>query len=76
MSALDHAVKDRPATVALARRVAGIAGDDPTPEAGFDEAAGHGALSPGLEVAPAKLAWLRDRLARAGRLPAGSIPPA
>ena len=70
MPSLDDVVKNRAATVALARKVAGLPDDDPTPEATFEEAVSHRALSPSLEIAPAKFAWLRDLLAQDGKLPA------
>lgn len=76
MEAYGHALMDRDAVVALARKIASLPVNDPTPEANFDEVRDERAVSPTLELDPAKLRWLRDLLAEEGRVPAGFDPAA
>jgi NitT/TauT family transport system substrate-binding protein len=74
MTAYAHALNNRDAVIALARRVAGLKDDDPTPAANFAEVVEHGSVSPQLEVDRAKFNWLRDLLAEDGRLAANFDP--
>jgi NitT/TauT family transport system substrate-binding protein len=74
IGALDYAVKNREAVLALARKIAALPAGDPAAEVVFEEAVVHGALSPTLEIPMAKLMWLRDLLAADGKLPASFDP--
>jgi NitT/TauT family transport system substrate-binding protein len=76
MNALRHALSDRGAVVALARRMANLAAEDPTPDANFTEVSEQKSVSPTLEIDPAKFLWLRDLLAEEGRLDAKFDPAA
>jgi NitT/TauT family transport system substrate-binding protein len=76
MNALHHALAQRDAVVALARRIAGLSANDPTPEANFTEVNEQSSVSPTLDIDRAKFSWLRDLLAEDGRLDARFDPAA
>jgi NitT/TauT family transport system substrate-binding protein len=76
MRAYRHALDNRTETVALTRRITGMAAADPVAEASFDEVVEHKAASPAIDIDPAKFAWLRDLLAEDGRLAAKFDPAA
>jgi NitT/TauT family transport system substrate-binding protein len=81
MNAYGHAVGHRSEVVALARRIANLKPDDPTPEANFSEVIEQKEVSPTVEIDMAKLNWLRDLLASDDRLdvkfdPAAMVEPA
>jgi NitT/TauT family transport system substrate-binding protein len=68
MNAYGFAATHRTEVVALARRVAGLAPNDPTPDANFTEVIEQKEVSPTLEIDMAKFNWLRDLLAEDDRL--------
>jgi NitT/TauT family transport system substrate-binding protein len=68
MRGYEHALSHRAETVALARRIARLPANDPTPEANFDEVTRNRSVSPMLEIDMAKFLWLRDFLSEDGRL--------
>ncbi len=68
MNAYGYAVTHRAEAVALARRVASLPPNDPTPEANFAEVIEQKEVSPTLDIDMAKLLWLRDLLAADDRL--------
>jgi NitT/TauT family transport system substrate-binding protein len=68
MNGYDHALTHRAETIALTRRIAKIAANDPTPEASFEETTQNRSVSPTLEVDISKLLWLRDYLSEDGRI--------
>ncbi|HVY57497.1 MAG TPA: ABC transporter substrate-binding protein [Xanthobacteraceae bacterium] len=74
INAYSYAIGHRDAVVAIAHKVANLPASDRTPEANFDEVVAHGAVSPTLEIDMAKFVWLRDLLARDGRLDAKFDP--
>ena len=74
MNGYRHALSHRAETVALSRRIAGLAAGDPTPEASFDEARDNRAVAPALEIEMPKLLWLRDLLAEERRIDADFEP--
>ena len=74
MASYRDALADREGTIALARRIAGLSADDPTPAANFDEVVREGAVDPALSLDMSKLRWLRDLLAREGKLAADFDP--
>jgi NitT/TauT family transport system substrate-binding protein len=76
MNALHHALAQRDAVVVLARRIAGLSANDPTPEANFTEVNEQSSVSPTLDIDHAKFSWLRDLLAEDGRLDARFDPSA
>jgi NitT/TauT family transport system substrate-binding protein len=76
MNAYAFALDHRDATVALTRRITGMAATDPVAEVGYDEVVEHKAASPTMEIDLAKLNWLRDLLAEDGRLAAKFDPAA
>jgi hypothetical protein len=63
-----HALASREQTLALTRRIAKLATNDPTPEASYQEVIANRSLSPTLEIDIGKLQWLRDFLADNGRI--------
>jgi NitT/TauT family transport system substrate-binding protein len=74
MKAYAHALTHRDAVIALARRIAGLRDNDPTPAANFDEVVAHQSVSPEIEIDRAKFIWLRDLLAEDGRIAATFDP--
>jgi NitT/TauT family transport system substrate-binding protein len=76
MNAYGYAVTHRAEVVTLGRRVAGLAPNDPTPEANFAEVIEQKEVSPVLEIDMAKFTWLRDLLAADDRLDAKFDPAA
>ena len=68
MSGYDHALTHRADTIALARRIAKLPANDPTPVANFDEVMQNHSISPTLEIDMTKLLWLRDFLVEEGLL--------
>jgi len=74
MNGYGHAVTHRAEAVALARRVANLPANDPTPEANFAEVIAQQEVSPTLEIEIAKFIWLRDLLAADDRLDPRSDP--
>jgi NitT/TauT family transport system substrate-binding protein len=74
MNAYGFAVTHRAEVVALARRVADLPPNDPTPEANFTEVIAQKEVSPVLEIDLAKFTWLRDLLAADDRLDAKFDP--
>jgi len=76
MNAYGFAVTHRAEVVALARRVAGLPPNDPTPEANFTEVIAQKEVSPVLEIDMAKFIWLRNLLAADDRLDARFDPAA
>jgi NitT/TauT family transport system substrate-binding protein len=74
MNAYRYALDHRTETVALTRRIAGLAAADPTPEASFDNVRENHAVAPALPIEMAKLLWLRDFLAEQGRIDADFEP--
>jgi NitT/TauT family transport system substrate-binding protein len=74
MNAYGYAVTHRAEVVTLARRVASLPPNDPTPEANFAEVIEQKEVSPTLEIDMAKFIWLRDLLAADDRLDAKADP--
>ena len=68
MNGYGYAVTHRAEVVALARRIASLPPNDPTPEANFAEVIEQKEVSPTLEIEMAKFIWLRDLLAADDRL--------
>jgi NitT/TauT family transport system substrate-binding protein len=74
MNGYGYAVTHRAEVVALARRIANLPPNDPTPEANFAEVIEQKEVSPTLDIEMAKLIWLRDLLAADDRLDAKADP--
>ena len=66
MASYRHALADREGTIALARRIAGLAPDDPTPVANFEEVVREGAVDPAAGLDMPQAAELAAGFAGAG----------
>jgi len=69
MEGLDHAVKNKGAMIALARKVAHLPEDDKTAEFIYDEAIKYNAVSTNLDIPLENLQWTDDQMVRLGALP-------
>ena len=68
MSALQFALANRDATVALTREIIHAKPDDPRPAFVFDDAVEHKAVDPTLPLPAAKILWIQEQMVKAGKL--------
>jgi len=68
MSALQFALANRDATVALTREIIHAKPDDPRPAFVFDDAVAHKAVDPTLPLPAAKILWIQEQMVKAGKL--------
>jgi NitT/TauT family transport system substrate-binding protein len=64
MDGYDYALKHRNETIALTRKVAKLAADDPGPAFVYDEAVSQKAIDPLLAIPVEKLQWIDEMLVR------------
>jgi len=69
MEGLAHAIGNKEAMVALARKVAHLPEDDKTAEFIYDEAIKYNAVSATLDIPLENLQWTDDQMVRLGALP-------
>jgi NitT/TauT family transport system substrate-binding protein len=68
MSALQFALANRDATVALTREIIHAKPDDPRPAFVFDDAVEHKAVDPTLPLPAEKILWIQEQMVKAGKL--------
>ena len=68
MNALQFALANRDATVALTRELIHAKPDDPRPAFVFDDAVEHKAVDPTLPLPAAKILWIQQQMVKAGKL--------
>ena len=68
MSALQFALANRDATVALTREIIHAKPDDPRPAFVFDDAVEHKAVDPTLPLPGEKILWIQEQMVKAGKL--------
>ena len=68
MSALQFALANRDATVALTREIIHAKPDDPRPAFVFDDAVAHKAVDPTLPLPAEKILWIQEQMVKAGKL--------
>jgi NitT/TauT family transport system substrate-binding protein len=68
MNALQFALANRDATVALTRELIHAKPDDPRPAFVFDDAVEHKAVDPTLPLPAEKILWIQEQMVKAGKL--------